>query len=176
MGAGYGDVVVWARGRRSRRTGDRTPYGVSLGRPWRRPDARGCGCQGQVCLVETGCCLVQVLGCAPRVALVAPSLVRRSVRAAGPRSARTSREDWLLQVALAAIRMYQQEIGPRLAPCCRFTPSCSHYAATALQDHGLRRGAWLAARRLLRCRPGAPGGDDPVPARSGSPARPGWPG
>jgi putative membrane protein insertion efficiency factor len=120
--------------------------------------------------VETGCCLVQVLGCGPGAVLVAPSLVRRSMRAAGPRGARTSRADWVRQVALAAILVYQEEIGPRLAPCCRFTPSCSHYAATALQDHGLRRGVWLTVRRLLRCRPGAPGGNDPVPA---PPRRPG---
>jgi putative membrane protein insertion efficiency factor len=65
---------------------------------------------------------------------------------------------------IAAIRVYQREISPRRGPVCRFTPSCSEYAARALDEHGARRGSWLAVRRLLRCRPGAAGGADPVPA------------
>jgi putative membrane protein insertion efficiency factor len=65
---------------------------------------------------------------------------------------------------IAAIRVYQQEISPRRPPVCRFTPTCSAYAVEAIERHGARRGAWLSARRLLRCRPGATGGADPVPA------------
>ena len=65
---------------------------------------------------------------------------------------------------VAAIRVYQREISPRRPAVCRFTPSCSHYAVEAIERHGAARGTWLTVRRLLRCRPGAAGGPDPVPA------------
>lgn len=67
------------------------------------------------------------------------------------------------------IRGYQLFISPLLGPRCRFHPSCSHYAQEALQVHGLRRGGWLALRRIGRCHPWHPGGLDPVPpAHTGS--------
>jgi putative membrane protein insertion efficiency factor len=119
-----------------------------------------------ICLIESGCCLAEALGCGPQLTLVAPSLVRRSAHAArlaGGTGTEAGLAGWLVAFLLAAIRLYQQEISPRRRPCCRFSPSCSHYAAEALQRHGLRRGLWLAARRLLRCRPGSAGGSDPVP-------------
>ncbi len=65
--------------------------------------------------------------------------------------------------SIAAIRLYQRWISPCIPPSCRFCPSCSEYAAQALQRHGLARGGWLALRRLLRCHPFHPGGYDPVP-------------
>lgn len=61
------------------------------------------------------------------------------------------------------IRGYQLFISPLLGPRCRFHPSCSHYAQEALQVHGLRRGGWLALRRIGRCHPWHPGELDPVP-------------
>jgi putative membrane protein insertion efficiency factor len=61
------------------------------------------------------------------------------------------------------IRAYQRLISPLLGPRCRFYPSCSHYALEAVERHGALRGAWLAARRILRCHPFHPGGFDPVP-------------
>jgi putative membrane protein insertion efficiency factor len=61
------------------------------------------------------------------------------------------------------IRLYQRFISPGLPPSCRFHPSCSAYAVTALERHGPLRGAWLAARRIARCHPFHPGGIDPVP-------------
>ena len=68
------------------------------------------------------------------------------------------------------IRGYQLVISPLLGPRCRFYPSCSHYAQEALQVHGLRRGGWLALRRIGRCHPWHPGGVDPVPpASTGTP-------
>jgi hypothetical protein len=123
-----------------------------------------------ICLIESGCCLAEAIGCGPQLTLVGPSLVRRSARAARQSSAdgaATGASGWLLAFTLAVIRLYQQEISPRRGPCCRFSPTCSHYAAQALQLHGLRRGLWLAARRLLRCRPGSAGGSDPVPLPAG---------
>jgi putative membrane protein insertion efficiency factor len=50
-----------------------------------------------------------------------------------------------------------------LPAACRFYPSCSAYAETALARHGALKGSWLAARRLARCHPFHAGGIDPVP-------------
>ncbi len=153
-GRGYGPY----RGYRPYR-GYGAPYGY-----------RRNSCMGDICLLQSGCCLAQLIGCGPQLTLVGPSLVRRSARAAREVTqvdAQPSPSGWLLAFALAAIRLYQQEISPQRRPCCRFSPTCSHYAAQALQQHGLRRGLWLAGRRLLRCRPGAAGGSDPVPPRAG---------
>ena len=74
---------------------------------------------------------------------------------------------YAVRLLLALVRGYQRFVSPLLGPRCRFAPSCSAYAATALQVHGLRRGGWLALRRIGRCHPFHPGGHDPVPpARS----------
>lgn len=62
-----------------------------------------------------------------------------------------------------AIRLYQRFISPLTGPSCRFYPSCSQYAVTALVRFGPFRGGWLAIRRLGRCNPWNPGGVDPVP-------------
>jgi putative membrane protein insertion efficiency factor len=58
-------------------------------------------------------------------------------------------------------------IRPMLLPSCRFAPSCSEYARTAILTHGVLRGAWLGARRLARCTAWHPGGFDPVPGTRG---------
>jgi putative membrane protein insertion efficiency factor len=52
---------------------------------------------------------------------------------------------------------------PLAGSCCRYHPSCSHYAEQALTRHGAWRGSWLALKRLTRCHPFRPGGIDPVP-------------
>jgi putative membrane protein insertion efficiency factor len=72
-------------------------------------------------------------------------------------------EGRLTAVLLVLIRFYQQWISPLLGPRCRFIPSCSAYAAEALQRHGPWRGGWLSLRRLSRCHPFTPCGCDPVP-------------
>jgi hypothetical protein len=54
-------------------------------------------------------------------------------------------------------------LSPLIGGFCRYEPSCSRYASQAIFRHGARRGALLAARRLLRCHPFHPGGFDPVP-------------
>jgi len=61
------------------------------------------------------------------------------------------------------IRIYQYVISPAMGPKCRYTPSCSQYAVTALQKHGILKGGWLAIRRISSCRPGGGEGYDPVP-------------
>lgn len=61
------------------------------------------------------------------------------------------------------IRLYQLVISPLTPPSCRYSPSCSAYAVTALRRFGLLRGGYLAARRLGSCHPWAAGGVDHVP-------------
>jgi putative membrane protein insertion efficiency factor len=68
------------------------------------------------------------------------------------------------RVAAGAVTAYQRLVSPWLPRACRFAPTCSEYAKQALLAHGLVRGGWLAARRLLRCHPFHPGGYDPPPA------------
>ena len=68
---------------------------------------------------------------------------------------------------IVPIRAYQWLIAPLLPRCCRFAPSCSHYAIEALERHGMLRGAWLALRRLTRCQPFCEPGWDPVPEPRG---------
>jgi putative membrane protein insertion efficiency factor len=69
----------------------------------------------------------------------------------------------LRQIFMWAIRGYQLAISPMLGPRCRFYPSCSCYAHTAIERFGVFRGIWLGTMRLLRCHPFAKGGYDPVP-------------
>jgi len=61
------------------------------------------------------------------------------------------------------IRAYQLLLSPFLGSHCRFTPSCSQYAAEAIGRHGALRGTWLALKRIGRCHPFCDGGYDPVP-------------
>ncbi|WP_431677713.1 membrane protein insertion efficiency factor YidD [Kitasatospora sp. KL5] len=64
-----------------------------------------------------------------------------------------------------AVRHYRTRISPGRPACCPYTPSCSTYAVQALHRHGALRGSRLTLGRLLRCRPGTSGGNDPVPGR-----------
>jgi len=67
------------------------------------------------------------------------------------------------RIVLGMISFYRLAISPRLGPSCRYEPSCSAYAAEAVERFGVLRGGWLAMRRLLRCHPFHAGGYDPVP-------------
>lgn len=125
----------------------------------RRP-RRGSSFLRDACLLESGCCLAEAVGCGPQLALLSPMLLRQSLRAIGPMPGPDgpgAQQGRLLRLALAAIELYQVHVSPARRPCCRFTPTCSHYAAAALRRHGLGRGLWLTTRRLLRCRPGTTG-------------------
>jgi uncharacterized protein len=76
----------------------------------------------------------------------------------------------MTRLLLLLVRGYQLFVSPLLGPRCRFYPSCSAYAVTALQTHGALRGSWLAVRRLGRCHPWNPGGVDHVPPARSDPA------
>ncbi len=69
----------------------------------------------------------------------------------------------LKSILLAGIRFYQAIFAPLMPVGCKFYPTCSQYAYEAILRHGPRRGIYLAAARLLRCRPFTRGGHDPVP-------------
>ncbi len=65
---------------------------------------------------------------------------------------------------LALIRFYRREISPRKRrPCCRYIPTCSEYAVTAIERYGPWKGGRMALWRVLRCNPFSKGGYDPVP-------------
>ena len=68
----------------------------------------------------------------------------------------------LRRIAVLPIRAYQLLLSPLLGPRCRYYPSCSEYAAQAIQRYGILRGLVLAGWRLLRCNPWSRGGFDPV--------------
>jgi putative membrane protein insertion efficiency factor len=120
-------------------------------------------CFRDLLLLNTGCCLANAIGCGGDSFLLAPTTIKHVAHAGTGR-----RGTPVAQRLIAAVRVYQREVSPKLPPgVCRFEPTCSHYAVEALEVHGARRGSWLALRRLLRCRPGGARGQDPVPAAAG---------
>jgi putative membrane protein insertion efficiency factor len=77
----------------------------------------------------------------------------------------TLKNSSMRHIAAFLITLYQRLLSPLFPPSCRFVPTCSQYAKEAILRHGLVRGSYLAARRILRCHPLNPGGYDPVPER-----------
>lgn len=73
-----------------------------------------------------------------------------------------------LWMTLALVRLYRWLVSPLLSAVfggqCRFYPSCSAYAEESLRRFGPVKGSWLALRRVCRCHPFHPGGEDPVPS------------
>jgi putative membrane protein insertion efficiency factor len=160
-------VFIWGSGWGPRR---RRPRGYGWGQP-RYGYGRGYGpgygyrrgndsCLRDLLLLNTGCCLAEAIGCGGDAFLLAPTTIKHVARAgAGGRRTPVARR------MIAAVRVYQREVSPKLpSGVCRFEPTCSSYAVEALERHGAARGSWLTVRRLLRCRPGARRATDPVPA------------
>ena len=69
------------------------------------------------------------------------------------------------KAVIRMVRWYQKYISPHLGSSCRYTPTCSSYAAGALEEWGPVVGLALAVWRVLRCNPFSKGGHDPVPLR-----------
>ena len=82
-------------------------------------------------------------------------------------AASRERDTPINRLAAGTFWLYKRCLSPLLhavAPGgCRYLPTCSEYAYTAVERFGIWRGGWLAGRRLLRCHPWAKGGLDPVP-------------
>jgi uncharacterized protein len=74
-----------------------------------------------------------------------------------------------VRLLLLGVRFYQVMLAPIMISACKFYPSCSHYAAEAIERHGARHGLRLTIARLWRCRPFTQGGHDPVPDVGGHP-------
>lgn len=65
------------------------------------------------------------------------------------------------KVLTAPIKVYQKWISPMFGPRCKYYPSCSTYAVTAIETYGLK-GFAMSTWRLLRCNPWSHGGVDYV--------------
>jgi uncharacterized protein len=74
-----------------------------------------------------------------------------------------SDRDVTADLAIAAIRLYQNTFSRVLPAACRFYPSCSEYTKIAIERHGLIQGCWLGTKRICKCHPMHPGGIDYVP-------------
>lgn len=73
----------------------------------------------------------------------------------------------MTRILLAVLAFYKRWLSPAVHTLgvggCRFQPTCSDYAVTAIALHGPLRGSALALGRLLRCHPFSRGGLDQVP-------------
>jgi putative membrane protein insertion efficiency factor len=74
----------------------------------------------------------------------------------------------MTRILLGLLAFYRRWLSPAIHSLqpgsgCRYVPTCSEYASTAIAMHGPLRGMALALWRLLRCNPFARGGLDPVP-------------
>ena len=68
----------------------------------------------------------------------------------------------LKTIILASLKFYKAALSPLAFAACTSYPTCSCYAMEAVEKYGAARGLWMAALRILRCRPFHPGGYDPV--------------
>lgn len=71
----------------------------------------------------------------------------------------------LKNIFIIPIRFYRKFISPLFPPVCKYYPSCSTYAITAIERFGIIKGTILSVWRLLRCNPYSNGGVDYVPEK-----------
>src|SRR5690349_11248250 len=81
-------------------------------------------------------------------------------------SVRAPAKQWTASLYIDAVHGYQSVGRPLVGRWieCRFRPTCSRYSIEAVRMHGIGRGLFLTAQRLLRCRRSIPLGTmDNVP-------------
>ena len=66
------------------------------------------------------------------------------------------------RVVILLLKIFKYTLSPLLPSACRFTPTCSEYAADAVAQYGALKGTAMGVRRILRCHPFSDGGYDPV--------------
>jgi uncharacterized protein len=115
-------------------------------------------CSGILGLLVLCCHGVSVI--APCVFLVGPEVALALMLAHPLQSQREI--PGMKNIFIRVIRLYQF-LSTFTPPCCRFTPSCSHYTVQAIEHHGVFHGSWLGLKRLCRCHPLSQGGFDPPP-------------
>jgi putative membrane protein insertion efficiency factor len=64
------------------------------------------------------------------------------------------------KIIIALVRVYQVATS-NFAPRCKYYPSCSNYAITAIGRYGFK-GIAMASWRIVRCNPWSQGGVDYV--------------
>ena len=68
------------------------------------------------------------------------------------------------KLLIGCIRFHQRNLSPlKRYNHCKYIPTCSQYAAEAIEKYGVCKGGALALWRILRCNPFSKGGIDPVP-------------
>jgi len=98
-----------------------------------------------------------------RFSATASGALERRFGGEGDRGMKTLLPSAAAGLLLFGIRFYQAVFAHHMPIGCKFYPSCSRYAAEAIERHGAARGSRLALARLWRCRPFTKGGFDPVP-------------
>lgn len=69
------------------------------------------------------------------------------------------------KIISSIIGLYRYLLSPILGPSCRFTPTCSEYAQTAVMRFGVLKGGWISIKRIVSCHPWGKSGYDPVPEK-----------
>jgi putative membrane protein insertion efficiency factor len=59
----------------------------------------------------------------------------------------------LQQIFVKLIKIYQRTFRLILPKSCRFSPSCSDYAVSAVEKYGVLRGGVKTVARLCHCHP-----------------------
>ncbi|ACZ00590.1 membrane protein insertion efficiency factor YidD [Streptobacillus moniliformis] len=64
------------------------------------------------------------------------------------------------KILISIINFYQKYISRHTPRVCRFYPTCSEYSKQAIIKYGALKGSFLAIKRILKCHPFHPGGND----------------
>ena len=57
------------------------------------------------------------------------------------------------KIAIYLIRLYQKYLSPKFGTECKYYPTCSNYAISAIDKYGIIKGGIMAFFRILRCNP-----------------------